>query len=185
MKKNFFACLFVFIGLCLATMPASAQKKKDKDSEPEKEAPEMPRENDLIVYKGEQAATGSQADLYKKCLAWFNGYYKNPTSVFRERDEEKGLISGVARFQIKSLNPKTGTKDNAGLVVYDISVTCKENGYSYRIEKINWKQASYYGIEKWFDKDGQYYKSEYVDFLEQTDTFLKELIADLESHMAG
>ena len=175
--------LMLMLALTLAFSQSHAQKKnKNQDTEPRK-APEMPMENGQIVYAGVQKTSGKQAVLYKKAKDWFNGFYKNVTQVIKEDDEDKGSITGQSRFKINNYDEKTGTKSDAGLVQYTIVVTCKDGEYSYRSYTINWKTQSFYGIETWLDTEGQYYTVRFIDYLEQTDEYLKNLEESLKSAM--
>ena len=102
--------------------------------------------------------------------------FKNYASLIRVNDKEKGLLTIKPRFALKGLHEETGTRTRPGIVIYTLKLTFADNKYDYRIEKINLKQNSYFGIEKWYDTEGQYYKKDYVEYLEQTDDNIKKII---------
>lgn len=123
----------------------------------------------------------SKKELYKRAEKWFRKYYKNPADVIKENDSLNTTIAGVHRFKIT--REVKGVKNDAGLVQYSIKVMCKDGKYKYEVSRINWKQASYYGIEKWMDKSAGSYDPQFESYLAQTDQFVKGLIEDLKKGM--
>ena len=102
--------------------------------------------------------------------------------MIREKDSVNMKISGIHRFKITK--EVKGVKNDAGMVQYTINVAAKDGKYRYEVTKINWKQTSYYGIEKWMDKSAASYDPQYESFLAQTDQFVKGLIENLKKGMA-
>lgn len=136
----------------------------------------------LITYTEVVNMTGVSAkELYKRAHRWFHSYYKNPADVVKTKDSVNYTISGIHRLKITK--DVKGVQNDAGMVSYTINVMCKEGKYKYEVTKLNWKQTSYYGIEKWMDKTNQYYDPQFESFLAQTDAFVKGLIADLKKGM--
>jgi hypothetical protein len=153
--------------------------------------PQLPTdaETKLITYTEVVNTPGlTKAELYKRANAWFKKYYKNPADVIKENDSANTKIAGIHRYKLTK-DVKTGKKDesvknDAGMASYSISIMCKDGKYKYEITKINWKQQSYYPIEKWYDKKSPSYDPMYDSFLAQTDAFMKSLVEDLKKGMA-
>ena len=160
---------------------ASAQKNQ----QPAFVVPAMTinEETKLVTYSGVIEENAVKDELYKRALKFFNTNYKNPVDVIKKQDEAIGEIEGIARFTIYNPSDKDGVRPQAGLVSYTINLKMKDNRYKYEITKINWKQASYYGIEKWMDKSSPNYKAIYDYYLVQTDEQMKELTEKLAKAM--
>jgi hypothetical protein len=140
----------------------------------------------LVTYEMVIPVQGATRDvLYKRALDWFNSYYKNPTEVIRENDMEKGKIVGKPRFRIYNPADKSGTKTDAGVVQYTITVAVKEGKFKYELTEFNWKQPSYYPIERWMDTKAQMYTPVYNVYLTQTDEYVKELLKALKTAMTS
>lgn len=167
--------------LFLIVSVASAQKNKQAPIE----VPQMPlsEETKLVSYSGVIDAKAPKDELYKRGMNFFNSNYKNTADVLKKQDEAGGEIEGVARFKIRNPPNKDGIETDAGLVSYTINLKLKDGKYKYEITKINWKQASYYGIEKWMDKTSPSYKQNYDYYLVQADQQIKELVASLNNLM--
>lgn len=166
----------------LFNMAASAQKN----------APALPVSlpvdsiTHLVTYESVVQVQGTSRDvLYKKALEWFNTFYKNPTEVIRENDVEKGKIVGKPRFKIYNPADKNGIKGDAGAVQYTITVAVKEGKFKYELTEFNWKQPSYYAIERWMDTKPQSYSPVYNHYLLQTDEYAKEVIRSLKAAMTS
>ena len=149
------------------------------------QAPNMPvdEETKLITYSNviEVPSTG-KSELYKRAESWMMTYFKNPTEVIRERDSSAAKITGKPRFRIYNEPGENGVKMDAGLVQYSLTFACKENKYKYTISEINWKQASYFPVEKWVEQKDRYKQNNY--FLFQTDSIIKkEIIQNFEKAM--
>lgn len=139
-------------------------------------------ETKLVTYTEVVNMPGvNQKELYKRAHKWFHKYYKNPADVIREKDSVSATITGIHRFKITK--DVKGTKSDAGMVQYTIKVMCKEGKYKYEVSKINWKQTSYYGIEKWMDKTAASYDPQFESYLAQTDQQIKAVIEDLKKGM--
>ena len=70
----------------------------------------------------------------------------------------------------------------AGSVNYTIKIQFKEGRYKYEIYDINWVKNSYFGIEQWLNENAPNQK-EYIGYLNQTNTYLNSLIANLMEGM--
>ncbi|HRH65056.1 MAG TPA: DUF4468 domain-containing protein [Bacteroidia bacterium] len=134
----------------------------------------------LITYEKVVEVKDLKAEiLYSRILAWFRTYYKNPTEVIRENDSLKFMIVGKPRFKIFNPADKEGTKTDAALVQYTLTVAAKDGRFKYEFTAFNWKQASYYPCERWMDTKAQMYTPVYNDYLLQVDTYTKETINSL------
>lgn len=142
-------------------------------------------ETKLFTYDKVQEVAGvSQAELYSRGLEWCLGYFKNPNDVIRERDSVGGKILCKARFNISNPADKKGLQTSAGMVQYTLTLMFKEGKYRAVLTEINWKQQSYYAIERWMDTSSQYYDEEKFNYyLQQTDEKAKEILKDLDKTM--
>ncbi len=167
--------LFSFIVVLFCTN-ANAQSTSSKYP--------MNAETKLISYsKVVPADSVDKNELYNRALNWANTNYKNPTDVIREKDAAAGKIVCKHRFKITNPPNKDGFEKDAGLVMYTLTIQVKEGRYKYDLTDINWKQLSYYAIERWMDEKAAGYEKEYDYYLKQTDTTVKKVIADLEKAM--
>lgn len=147
-------------------------------------APEMPIDSitKLITYTNVIHVRGeTKTVLYNRALNWFNTFYKNPTEVIREKNENQ--IVGKARFKIMNPPPEKGTQTQAGVVQYTFKTFFKDGRYKYEITNINWKQTSYYPIEKWMDKESVSYVPKYDYYLKQVDDYIKDTISKFVTSM--
>lgn len=146
-------------------------------------APKLPVDEatKLISYnKVKEVANVSKDELYKRALNWANTYYKNPTDVIRENNREEGKIVCKARYKIMNPADKKGFATEAGVVMYTLNLQFKDGRYKYELTEINWKQQSYYPIEKWIDTKSAAYKPEFDFYLKQVDDSTKEIISSLD-----
>ncbi|HET6243262.1 MAG: DUF4468 domain-containing protein [Bacteroidetes bacterium] len=167
--------LFLFVSISIA--------QKNKQALPV--APQMPvnEESKLISYSAVVELKAAPDELYKRGINFFSSNYKNTADVLKKQDEANGEIEGVARFKIRNPADKDGVESEAGMVSYSINLKLKDGKYKYEFTKINWKQTSYYGIEKWMDKSSPSYKSNYDYYLIQVDEQIKKLVEELTKAM--
>jgi hypothetical protein len=179
MKKNL-ASVFV-LGLLLACTHAPAQINENID--PGKYPVDV--NTKLICYMEVIQVPGVSAhDLMQRGLKWFSTYYKNPTEVIRQVDSLRGTIAGKARFKIYKPSDKKDVKMDGGNVEYSITLNIKEGKFRYVITEINWKQTSYFPVERWLDTKSQTYLPAYYPYyMEQTDTQINAIIENVETHM--
>jgi hypothetical protein len=173
--RNFsIALTFTFL---LYTFFAVAQNAKP---------PRLPidEQTKLVTYKAivDVPAAGFK-ELQKRAFIWANQYYKNPSDVIRERDTVAGKMVCKARLKIMTEPDKKGVTTEAGLIEYTLKLEFKENKYRYTVSDINWKQKSYFPIERWMDTTAPGYKSGYEYYLQQTDEMMKSLVKDLDKGM--
>lgn len=179
-----FALLLLFAGTTYRQ--AMAQKKKSREQEVI-QIPEFPLDEGtgLITYSEVVQVSGTAAELYKKGLKWFNTFYKNPSAVIKSRDEAQAKISGKPKFRIYIDDPNAGVRSNAGTVMYNITLQCKDGRYKYDISKLIWVRSSPFPVEKWIAENKKKYNYAYANYLVQTDQYMKDLIAKLKQHMAA
>ncbi len=146
-------------------------------------APKMPvdEKTKLISYnKVVELSDVSSDDLYKRALNWANTYYKNPRDVIRENNRVDSKIVCKARFKVMNPPDKKGFSTEGGVVQYTLNLQFKDGRYKYDLTEVNWKQQSYYPIEKWMDTGNAYYKPEFAFYLKQVDDTAKEIISSLD-----
>lgn len=123
--------------------------------------------------------------LYDRALAWCNTYYKNPSDVIREKDVASGIILCKARFKIYKQALKKGEiPTEAGVVQYTLKIEMKDGRFRYSLTDINWKQVSYYPIERWMDTTAPSYSKDYEDYLKQTNLECKKIVAAFVTAMS-
>ena len=165
----------VLMLICFFVTVANAQEVKQAPKLPVDEA------SKLISYsKVNEVAGISMKELYNRAIIWCTGYYKNSAEVIRERDSVNGEIICKARYKIMNPADKKGFATEAGVVMYTLKLSFKDGKYKYIISDINWKQASYYPIEKWMDQKSSSYKPEFDFYLQQVDEKSREVIKDFE-----
>ena len=167
----------VFILVSLISFNGNAQKSNPAS------AVQLPVDSitKLITYEGVSQAPNLKAEvLYKRALSWFTSFYKNPSEVIRENDSLKFKITGKPRFKIYNPPDKEGTKTDAGLVQYTITVAAKDGRFKFELTEFNWKQQSYYACERWMDTKSQMYSPAYADYQKQLDLYVNDLIKKLK-----
>lgn len=177
--------IMLFSVICFATTHTEKSFAQNKTTQTTITVPVMPidDESKVVTYQGTVEVAGTQKELYKKALTWFNSYFKNPAEKLRGADSINGSIDGYIRFKIYNPENKDGLKTEAGMVQYSLLLNFKDGKFRYTITNINWKQPSYYAIEKWMDKKDQYYKSEFDYYLVQTNDEAQKVINDLSTYM--
>ena len=172
--------IFVTALVLSVAFGAFAQKKKDVSPPP---PPQLPMDNtNKITYEEVVDVPGKSADeIYKKITAWFQSNYKNPGEVIRENDSLKKSVTGKPRFRIQNPADKEGTKTDAGLVQYTITVAAKDGRFKYTLTDFNWKGNSYYACEKWYDSALPSYTPAMNDYLLQTDNYAKSTVGALKT----
>jgi hypothetical protein len=152
----------------------------------QKPAAEMPVSEitKLITYTSVVNVEGlSKTELYNRALKWYHTFYTNPTDVIRENSADAAKIVGKARYKIYTPEDKKGSKADMGAVQYTITFEARDGRYKVELSEFNWRQTSYYPIEKWMDKQDAAYKPNYDHYLLQTDEYAKQTMADLEKFM--
>ena len=123
-------------------------------------------------------------EIFDRAMNWISAYYKNPTDVIRERNPDAGKILCKARFKIFNEPNKDGIATDAGVIQYTLTLQFKDGKYKYEITEFNWKQLSYYPIERWLNTSSPSYNKAYEYYLLQVNDYSFKTIADLEKNMA-
>lgn len=134
-----------------------------------------------IIYAKSVTVSASKSEIKEKVFNWFQGYYKNASSIIKSNNET-GLIANP-HFRI--LNPKTdnGIETTAGIINYTIKIHFNDGKYKYELAEFYLKKHTKHPIEKWKDTSSSDYKQKYAYYLEQVDKYAKETIASLEKSM--
>lgn len=151
-----------------------------------RQAPDMPvdEEAKLITYKAViDVPDASIAELQTRAFNWANAYYKNPADVIRVRDTVQGKMICKARLKIYNEPDKKGLVAEAGVIEYTLNLDFKNFKYRYVITDLNWKQKSYYPVERWMNTELPGYQPVFVYYLQQTDELMKKLMMDLDKGM--
>lgn len=165
--------VFSFLLVLLTVVVADAQTKLPLDESTK-----------LISYTKVNTLTGVEKDdLYARGMAWASTYYKNPADVIREKAEAEGKMVCKARFKVMNPADKKGVATEGGVVQYTLNLQFKNGRYKYEFTEFNWKQQSYYPVEKWMDTANAYYKPEFEFYLQQVDSTAKEIISSLDKAM--
>ena len=131
-----------------------------------------------------EIAGASKDELYRNVEAWFNTYFKNPTSVIQGKDAESGKITGKHAINIYRSVKEKGEmiKKNAGMIKYSIKVLVKPERYKYVITDIFKVTSPKLYIAKWLDENDPAKALNY-DYLEQIDEHMQRLIANLTDYI--
>ncbi len=177
MKKELLFSAALLISCLIRMAPAQVIASTDI-------IPPVSEETNLITYeKAVDATELKKGDLFEKAIAWINDYYKNPTDVIREKNADAGKIVCKARFKIFNEPDKNGTVTDAGVVQYTLTLLFKDAKYKYQFSEFNWKQLSYYPVERWMNSDSPSYSKSFPYYLRQVDEYAKKTIAELEKFM--
>ena len=174
--------LLIFI-LNIAAYTARAQKKKV----PEKiEIPAMviDEETKYIVYEEVIKQEGAKDVLYDKALAWAMKFYKSPSNVLLEKAKEAGKIIAMHRFNIFNSDTKQRVKSKAGVIEYTLTFLFKDGKYKYKITRINLKQTSYKGIERWYLENQKEYNHRSACYLVQVTDEINKVIDGFKATIA-
>lgn len=138
-------------------------------------------ETKLITYKEVVQQEGNKLDLFNRAIEWINKTYKNPADVTKVRNPETGLVELIHRIELTY--DEKGVTRSGGIVDYTLKLEMREGRYRYTITNFNLKQASRVPIEKWMDKSDRAYVPAWDLYLQQVDSFTKELIISLKQGM--
>lgn len=134
-----------------------------------------------ITYEGVVEVKGvSASDLFNRAHDWFMTFYKNPNEVIRTIDSVSHKIEGKPRFRLSNPADKEGTRTDAGITQYLITVIAKDGRFKYELTEFNWKQLSNFPAEKWLDMKSPSYTIAYNEYLQETDKQALEIIASLK-----
>ncbi|MFY0644148.1 MAG: DUF4468 domain-containing protein [Bacteroidia bacterium] len=122
---------------------------------------------------------GTPAELNERAVEWIKSFYPNPHGVIKSNDSTSYEIKGKARFRL-TWTDKKGNVTPSGFVVYSFTLQFKEGKFRYVIDRIHWKQASYFDISRWENKEeGQYDEEMWPLFIEQTMNYFNNMTDSL------
>ena len=98
---------------------------------------------DVITVDGATAE-----NLRDRAHLWIDEFFPNPKGAVETDDSIAGKIEGKAQFRLE-FNDKKGNVVPAGFVRYSYSLEFKEGKYRYVIDRIHFKQSSYYDVSRW------------------------------------
>lgn len=136
----------------------------------------------LIKFQNVVEEPGDQNELFKRCIYWLNGYYKDPVRVTSVRDKPSGKIIGHHRFRIYYWD-KDSIKHTGGMIHYTFTIELKENRYRYTINELVLKSQTNIPVEKWLDKNDPAYDPRWDSYLKQIADFVNAWSANLEEKM--
>ncbi len=163
----------------------TVQAQRGKKNAEKLEIPAFPMENGKVTYTSVENAKGTQAELYKKALSWFNAHYKNPKSVITKADADNFTITGRHRFPTYMTDPKTGAQTRGPLAMYSIEVMCKDGRYKYTVNKITQKAATALEVEQMVRDQRVKYQPARANHLLQMHEHCVAVVYDLKKAMAA
>lgn len=137
-------------------------------------------ETKMITYEEVVNLEGVNKDELRIRLdAWFKGFFKNAPSVLQEQTND--MMLGKHAFNI--YKDVDGQKVQAGLVKYTFRIGIKDGKYKYTLSDIFLFQSPKLPVEKWLDENSPN-KADNYNYLNQTDTFMKDFVASLKKAMS-
>ncbi len=173
--------------LSVANVNAQKKKKKKKAEEQVYQTPKMPvdERSKLITYQEVVNVPGKSADeIYKEANKWMHSYFKNADKVIRHKDNIKKSILAKPRFRVLNPPDKNGTQLMGGIVKYTLIIEAKNGRFRYTLTNFNWKQPSYYPIERWLDNTAPTYQKRFAYFLQQVDKEANKTIEAMKNAIA-
>lgn len=125
--------------------------------------------------------SGSKEELFKRCVYWLNGFYKDPTRITTVRDEPTGKIEG--RHQFRIYYDSENSKQVAGMIKYKFTIELKEDRYRYTMDNFVLRSQTNMPVEKWLDKDDPAYDPRWNEYLRQIADYAKKWSESLKVKM--
>lgn len=138
-------------------------------------------ETEKVAYEEILDQQGSDEDLYKRALAWFDDFYPNARVVIEEKEPEIGKITAKHKFMLQ-IPDKKGVMRDVDFIKYTLKVWVKDNKFRYLITDINVEHTVYYGIEQWMDPAHEDAANNPAK-LQYIDKYFQELIESLKEGM--
>lgn len=138
-------------------------------------------ETERVAYEEILDQPGSDEDLYKRALAWFDDFYPNARVVIQEKEPEIGKITAKHKFMLQ-IPDKKGVMRDVDFIKYTLKVWVKNNKFRYLITDINVENPVYYGIEQWMDPAHRDAENNAAK-LQNIDKHFQELIESLKEGM--
>ncbi|OYT15033.1 MAG: hypothetical protein B7C24_15160 [Bacteroidetes bacterium 4572_77] len=166
MRKN----LFVFLALIIPFFTIAQTTNSSS-------TPDIPLDEEgQIRYIEVVKEPGTQKELFKRCVKWINSQYKNPAVVTPTRDMVNGKIVIRHNFRIQN-TLESGTKVNAGDVMYNMTIRFKEGRYRVEMTDFVVKKTSKFPCERWLDQNDSAFNPGYAA---QLNVFAFELLESLK-----
>jgi hypothetical protein len=147
----------------------------------EKQSFEIDPETGKIKFQAAIDETGTQEQLFNRCIYFLNDFYNDPVRVTTIRDINTGKVEGNYRFRIYTT--EKDVKVDAGLINYHFIIEMKENKYRYTVTDIYLKSATNKPIERWLDKDAPGYDPRMDDYLQQIVDYFEDWSTKLKEKM--
>lgn len=142
-------------------------------------APQVPiDEEGQIRYVEVINQSGEAQDLFKRCVKWINGSYKNPATVTPTRDMVNKKIVIRHQFQLEGTTEE-GVATKGGLVMYDMTIRFKEGRYRAEMTGFTLKTVSRFPAENWLPEGS----NPNPENIKQLDDFATALMASLKEGM--
>ena len=184
MKSTLYTVLIVSIAI-ISFLPKNgiAQKKKAKNNEVQVQTPNFNYDDktQLITYVGSYSSNGTSIELYNKAMEWFKSNFKNSGSLIKERNDGSSFTA-KPRFRTFSIL-ESGQKFPGDIISYTLHLSFSDGNYNFRIDKINIKNPSYLGLEKWDAENKVKYVKHYAEGLAQSDEEIQRVIKSLKEAM--
>jgi hypothetical protein len=103
----------------------------------------------------------------------------------KKHDPMKGRIYAAPRFRVLNPPDKKGHQLMGGIVKYSLKVEAHNGELKYKLDSFNWKQPSYYPIEKWMDTEAPTYQKRFAYFLQQVDKEAKKVVEDMKKYLSA
>lgn len=123
-----------------------------------------------------------QDEVFHRADYWFRTFFKNPRNVIQEK-RAYDLIMGRHKVRLYNTDPKSGVKNVGAYLLYDVTITCKNGFYTYKISNMRKHQTNPEKIERWVDKTGNAFPA-YEEWVHQLETYLHEVSTSVERTMA-
>lgn len=139
-------------------------------------------ESGKITYEEVVEQEGIKDTLYNRAYAWARSYFVNVSTNVKKRSLEEGYISGK-NFLKTYTTDKKGNKLDAGSIMYDFTISLKDNKFKVRLD--NFKKFDNTGnpLEQWFKDTDKKQVEIHAEVFKQIDENAKGLITSLKGSM--
>lgn len=124
---------------------------------------------------------GAKDELFKRCVYWLNGFYKDPTRITTIRDKPTGKIAG--RHQFRIYYNADNAKNVAGMIKYTFTIELKDDKYRYTVDNFVLRSSTNMPVEKWLNKDDPAYDQRWEEYLKQIAEYVNGWSSSLKQKM--
>jgi hypothetical protein len=136
----------------------------------EKFSYQLDEETGKVIYQAVVEQSGTQEELFNRCIYFLNDFYNDPVRVTNIRDIQTGKIEGSYRFRI--YYSENNVKTDAGMINYSFTIEMKDNKYRYTVSDIYLKSTTNRPVERWLNKEDPAYDPRWDSYIQQiTDYF--------------